>query len=466
MYGKIGRIHMIGIGGSGMCGIAEVLLNLGYAVSGSDLARSAVTDRLSSLGAMVAAGHRGEAVHGAGVVVVSTAVKDGNPEVVEARRLKIPVIGRAEMLAELMRMKYGIAVAGAHGKTTTTSMVASVLAGGGFDPTVVVGGRLKAVEANARLGSGSFLVAEADESDGSFLRLSPSIAVITNIDREHLDHWTGGLEQIKDAFVEFANKVPFYGLDVVCLEDPVVQQVLPRLERRVATYGYAGAADFQARDIRAHEDLSTSFDAFEGDRMLGRVRIRTPGRHNALNALAALVVGRELEMPGEAIARALESFDGVGRRFEVKGESAGILVVDDYGHHPTEIAAVLLAAKEYSGRRVVALFQPHRYTRTRDLLPEFGRCFYDADLLFVTDVFPAGETPIEGITGERICEEAARHGHRAARYVADLEELHHAVRPHLRAGDLVMTLGAGSIYKTGEALLTELETRGTGEKAS
>jgi len=466
VYGKIGRIHMVGIGGSGMCGIAEVLLNLGYAVSGSDLARSPVTDRLTSLGAMIAAGHRAEAVHGAVVVVTSTAVKPDNPEVKEARRLKIPIIPRAEMLAELMRMKYGIAVAGAHGKTTTTSLVSAVLSAGGLDPTVVVGGRLKAVGANARAGTGKFLVAEADESDGSFLRLRPSIAVITNIDREHLDYWKGGIEEIQTGFVQFANSVPFYGLNVICLEDPMVQQILPRLERRLVTYGYAGVADFQARDIEAHDDLSTTFDAYHEDKLLGRMRIHVPGRHNVLNALAAIAVGSELDVSPEAMRSALEAFDGVGRRFEVKGEEAGVLVVDDYGHHPTEIAAVLKAAKDHGGRRVVALFQPHRYTRTRDLLPEFGRCFYDADLLFVTDVYPAGEDPIEGATGEAVAAEVTRHGHPACTHVADVAELPEAVRPHLRSGDLVLTLGAGNIYKAGEALLEALARHGAREKVS
>jgi UDP-N-acetylmuramate--alanine ligase len=399
-------------------------------------------------------------------VVTSTAVRANNPEVVEARRLQIPVIARAEMLAELMRMKYGVAVAGAHGKTTTTSLVAAVLSAGGLDPTVVVGGLLKSADANGRLGTGEFLVAEADESDGSFLRLSPSIAVVTNIDLEHLDHWTGGLEQIKDAFVTFANKVPFYGLDVVCLEDPVVQTVLPRLERRVATYGYSGAADFQARDIEEHDDLSTSYDAYQGDALLGRFRVRMPGRHNVLNSLAAVAVGRELEVAPDAIRDALDTFDGVGRRFEIKGEEHGVLVVDDYGHHPTEIAAVLRAAKRHSDRRVVALFQPHRYTRTRDLLAEFGRCFYEADVLYVTDIYPAGEDPIEGVTAEALADEARRHGHRAVHHVADVDELAGAVRPALRSGDLVITLGAGSIWKVGDDLLAELAAKGTGEKAS
>lgn len=466
MYGKIGRIHMVGIGGSGMCGIAEVLLNMGYAVSGSDLARTPVIDRLSSLGAMIAIGHREEQVHGAGVVVTSTAVKETNPEYAEARRLKIPVIARAEMLAELMRMKEGIAVAGAHGKTTTTSMIASVLSEGHLDPTVVVGGRLKAVDSNARLGTGNFMVVEADESDGSFLRLSPSIAIITNIDREHLDHWTDGIESIKDAFVRFANKVPFFGVNIVCLEDPIVQQILPRLERRVVTYGYAGTADVQAREIETHDDLSTSFDAYHEEKMLGRVKVRMPGRHNVLNALASIAVGLELEMAPEAIFHALERFEGVARRFEIKGETQGALVVDDYGHHPTELQAVLKAAKEHSGRRVVALFQPHRYSRTRDLLPEFGVCFYDADILLITDVYAAGEAPIDGVDGQAIVDEVTQHGHKGAQHVGTVDEAVNAAADLIKPGDLVMTLGAGSIHQAGEKLLAALDKKGMGERAS
>jgi len=466
VYGRIGRIHMIGIGGSGMSGIAEVLINMGYEVSGSDLHRTPVTDRLVSLGARIAEGHRAELVRDAAVVVASTAVRATNPEVEEARRLKIPVIARAEMLAELMRMKHGIAVAGAHGKTTTTSMVASILAAGGFDPTVVVGGRVRALGTSARLGTGDFLVAEADESDGSFLRLSPSIAVITNIDREHLDHWTGGITEIQDAFVDFANKVPFYGLCVVCAEDPRVREVLPRLERRVATYAATRPAHFRVADVRTHDDYSTTFDVFEKDFLLGRARIRMPGRHNALNALAAVAVGRELDMPAPAVLGALEAFEGVSRRFEIKGEESGVMVVDDYGHHPSEIRAVLRAAKEHGEHRVVALFQPHRYSRTRDLMGEFGDAFADADLVYVTSIYPAGEDPLEGVDASGVVEAVRRSGHPACRLVPDAEDLPAAVRPELRSGDVVITLGAGNIFRTGEALLTELARHGAGAAAS
>ena len=466
MYGKFKRIHMVGIGGSGMSGIAEVLINLGYEVSGSDLSRTPVTDHLVRLGARVAAGHRAELVHGASVVVTSTAVRDTNPEVVEARRLKIPIIARAEMLAELMRMKYGVAVAGSHGKTTTTSLVASVLAEGGFDPTVVVGGRLRSFGTNARLGRGDFLVAEADESDGSFLRLSPSIAVVTNIDREHLDHWTGGLDQIRDAFVTFVNKVPFFGLAVLCSEDETVRGVLPRIERRHVTYGIAPPAEYRVAEIRTEPDFTTTFDVFEREFLLGRARIRMPGRHNALNALAAVVVGRELDMPARRILDALEAFEGVARRFEIKGEEAGVLVVDDYGHHPSEIRAVLQAAKEHSGRRVVALFQPHRYTRTRDLREEFGDCFDAADLVFVAPIYPAGEPPLEGVSAENIVEEVQRHGRPPCRFVAELDAMASEVRPHLQPGDVVITLGAGDIYQVGGRLLAELADHGVGVPAS
>ncbi len=462
MYGKIGRIHMIGIGGSGMSGIAEVLINLGYEVSGSDLARTPATDRLVHLGAKIAEGHRADLVCGASVVVASTAVRDTNPEVAEARRLNIPVIARAEMLAELMRVKHGIAVAGAHGKTTTTSMVASVLAGGGMDPTVVVGGRLRAIGGNARLGTGDFLVAEADESDGSFLRLNPAIAVITNVDREHLDHWTGGLPEIQDAFVTFANKVPFYGLIVACKEDPRVREILPRFTRRVVTYGALESADYRAADIRAHDDFTTSFDVFEREFLLGRARIRVPGRHNALNALAAVAVGRELDIKAAPLFQALDSFEGVARRFEVKGEEAGVLVVDDYGHHPSEIAAVLRAAKEHGRRRVVALFQPHRYTRTRDLLPDFAGAFGDADLVFIAPLYPAGEDPIEGVSAKSVADAITAAGHPACRLVGDLAEMPAAVRPHLTTRDVVITLGAGNITRVGDALLAQLADHGVG----
>jgi len=457
---------MVGIGGSGMNGIAEVLINMGYEVSGSDLARTPVTDHLVRLGARVAQGHREELVRGASVVVTSTAVRDTNPEVIEARRLKIPIIARAEMLAQLMRMKYGVAVAGSHGKTTTTSLVASVLGGGGFDPTVVVGGRLRAIGTSARLGTGQFLVAEADESDGSFLRLSPAIAVVTNIDREHLDHWTGGLPEIEDAFVTFINKVPFFGLAVLCAEDPVVRRVLPRIERRRVTYGVESPADYRVAQIRNEGDFTITFDVYEKEFLLGRARIRMPGRHNALNALAAVAVGRELDMKPKDILDALEGFEGVSRRFEIKGEEAGVLVVDDYGHHPTEIKAVLRAARDHARGRVVALFQPHRYTRTRDLLEEFSGCFGDADLVFVAPIYAAGEDPLEGSSAENIVREVTGQGHGGCRAVGVLEDLPAEVRPHLKSGDVVITLGAGNIFASGEKLLSELAEHGAGALTS
>jgi UDP-N-acetylmuramate--alanine ligase len=460
VYNKVGRIHMVGIGGSGMSGIAEVLHNLGYEVSGSDQGRTPVTDRLVSLGIRVAEGHRADLVRGAAVVVASTAVRETNVEVAEARNLGIPVIARAEMLAELMRMKHGVAVAGAHGKTTTTSLVAAVLAEGGLDPTVVVGGRLKAFGASALLGAGDFLVAEADESDGSFLRLNPSIAVITNIDREHLDHYKGGLPEIQDAFTLFANKIPFYGAAVVCIEDPEVRKVLPRFERRVVTYGAETDAAYKVQDVRTHPDLSLSFDVYERGFLLGRARLRMPGRHNALNATAAVAVGRELGVSVKDVLAALEGFEGVSRRFEVKGEAEGILVVDDYGHHPSEIRAVLAAAREHTDRRLVVLFQPHRFSRTRDLLEEFGTCFDDADLLFLASIYPAGEDPIEGVTTDLIAERIRARGTVVCHTVGELDEFPAAVRPELKKGDMVLTLGAGSIHRAGETLLADLNLHG------
>ncbi len=466
MYGKFGRIHMVGIGGSGMSGIAEVLITMGYEVSGSDLARTPVTDHLVRLGARVAQGHRAELVRGASVVVTSTAVRETNPEVTEARRLEIPIIPRAEMLAQLMRMKYGVAVAGSHGKTTTTSLVASVLAGGKFDPTVVVGGRLRAIGTSARLGTGQFLVAEADESDGSFLRLNPAIAVVTNVDREHLDHWTGGLPEIEEGFVTFINKVPFFGLAVLCSDDPVLRRLIPSIERRRVTYGTEDPADYRVANIRPETDFSITFDVYERDFLLGRARLRMPGRHNALNALAAVAVGRELDMKPRDILDALEGFEGVSRRFEIKGEEAGVLVVDDYGHHPTEIRAVLRAARDHARGRVVALFQPHRYTRTRDLREEFGGCFEDADLVFVAPIYAAGEDPIEGVSAENIVREVAGHGHASCAAVTDLDDLPAQVRPHLRSGDVVITLGAGNINASGDKLLIELAEHGAGALTS
>lgn len=464
MYGRIGRIHLVGIGGTGMSGIAEVLLNQGYKVSGSDLAASPVTERLVGLGGTVSIGHAAEHVAGASVVVISSAVKPDNPEVVRARALGIPVIPRAEMLAELMRMKYGVAVAGAHGKTTTTSMVAAVLAAGGLDPTVVVGGRVRALGANARLGSGEFLVAEADESDGSFLKLSPSIAVITNIDAEHLDHYRGGLDEIRAAFVEFANKVPFYGVVVVCLDDPEVRTALPGITRRLRTYGLVAQADLVAANLAVRNEGGSPwsvFDVIERREPLGTIRLPAAGRHNVLNALAAVAVGRELEVPFEKIQAALAGFQGVARRFEFKGEARGVRVVDDYGHHPTEVAAVLSTIKEAYGARALVGFQPHRYTRTRDLAAAFGHCFHEADHLFLLPIYAAGEAPIEGVSAECILEAARNAGHKSVEMVPDLKQLVERIVAEARPGDIVVTLGAGDITRAGDEIVRRLrETEG------
>src|SRR6266540_3354220 len=386
---KIQHIHFVGIGGSGMSGIAEVLLNLGYTVSGSDLRRSSVTDRLVSLGARFAEGHAAVRLRGAHVVVTSTAARPDNPEVLEARRAGVPVIPRAEMLAELMRLKYGVAVAGSHGKTTTTSMVAMVLDRGGLDPTVVVGGRLAVLGSGARLGRGDFMVAEADESDRSFLNLSPTIAIVTNIDREHLDTYKD-LADVQEAFLGFLNKVPFYGAGVVCLDDGPIQDILPRVERRIVTYGLSPQAQVSARDVRLRPS-GAAYLASAGERTLGEIELDVPGAHNVLNSLAAVAVGLELAVPFESIRQGLAAFTGVDRRFQIRGEAGGVLVVDDYGHHPTEIRATLETLRGRAGsRRTVVLFQPHRYTRTQHLWDEFCRAFHLADLLFLVDIYPAG----------------------------------------------------------------------------
>jgi UDP-N-acetylmuramate--alanine ligase len=403
MYGHTHRIHFIGIGGSGMSGLAEVLLNMGYQVTGSDLKGSDVTERLIELGGRVFIGHAAANVEAAQVVVYSSAVHADNPELVAARNAAIPIIARADMLAELMRMKYGVAVGGSHGKTTTTSMVASVLSRGGLDPTIVVGGRLRAIGANARLGHGRFLVAEADESDGSFLRLAPAVTVTTNIDREHLDHYPD-LDAIKQAFVYFANRVPFYGVSVLCADDPNVRAILPHVTKRTLLYGTREDAEVRAVGITMLPDGSR-FDVEANGRPLGMVTLHVPGRHNVLNALAAVAVGLELEVGFGHIAEALDQFRGVGRRFESRGEVGGVRVIDDYGHHPTEIAATLAAARQ-SGGRVLVIFQPHRYSRTAALKEEFGRCFGDADRVWVLDVYAAGEAPIEGASGRSLVEAA------------------------------------------------------------
>jgi UDP-N-acetylmuramate--alanine ligase len=455
MFRKIRKIHFVGIGGIGMSGIAELLLNLGYKVSGSDLKRSAITDRLAGLGAEVAIGHRKENVAAVDVVVISSAVRPDNPEVSEAKRRQVPVIPRAEMLAELMRLRYSIAVAGAHGKTSTTSMIASVLLHGNYDPTVVIGGRLEALGSNAKLGKGELIVAEADESDGSFLKLTPTIAVVTNIDREHLDHYTD-LAEIQSAFVAFVNKVPFYGAAVLCLDDPNVQSILPRVERRIVSYGESHQADLVATHIDFC-DFGCKYRARYRNESLGDVRLQAPGRHSVLNSLAAIAVGLELDIPFPTISAALAGFQNADRRFQVKGERDNVLVVDDYGHHPTEIIATLSAARHSCERRIVAVFQPHRYTRTKALEQEFARAFYHADVLIVAPVYAAGEDPIPGVDSEKLVQQIKLFGHRDASYAPSFAAAQQLLREKLRDGDLLITLGAGDVWKVGEEFLSETE---------
>jgi UDP-N-acetylmuramate--alanine ligase len=457
MYGKIEKIHFVGIGGIGMSGIAEVLINLGYTVSGSDLRGSDITERLSRQGAVIAIGHKAENLKNVDVVVISSAVHDDNPEVVEAKRLHVPVIPRAEMLAELMRMKFGIAIAGTHGKTTTTSMAASILGHAGIDPTIVIGGKLNAIGTNAQLGQGKFLLAEADESDGSFLVLSPTIAVVTNIDADHLDHYSGGIEEIKDTFVKFINKVPFYGMAVLCLDDPNIRAILPRVKKRYMTYGLSSQADIRATHVR-HDGFTTTFTVHYKGYRLGDVSFTMPGAHNVLNAMACMAVALELDVPFSVIQEGFSRFGGVGRRFTIKGEPRGITVVDDYGHHPAEIKATLAAARMgWPERRIVAVFQPHRYTRTHELFNEFVTAFYDADVLILTDVYPAGEQPVEGATAERLTAEILRHGQKDVTWIPNRELIPQHLLGIVKEGDMVITLGAGSIWQQGEALVALLE---------
>ena len=463
MFGRVKRVHFVGVGGIGMSGIAEVLLNLRFQVSGSDLRESAVTRRLESFGARIAVGHRAENLGDAQVVVYSSAVRRDNPELVQARIDKVPVIPRAEMLGELMRLKFAIAVAGAHGKTTTTSLIATLLGQADLDPTIVVGGRLLAMGTHAKLGTGQYLVAEADESDGSFLRLPPTIAVITNIDAEHLDHYSN-MNDILDAFVQFANKVPFYGTDVLCLDDPNVQSIIPRLDKRRVTYGMHTQADVTGRILET-SNAGTRFEVAAPSGFLGEIRLRMPGEHNVLNALAALTVGLELEVPFSTIVRSLEEFLGVARRFEIRAVEHDVVFVDDYGHHPTEIAATLRAAKNSYGRRVVTVFQPHRYTRTQFLLSEFGRAFFDTDVLFVTDIYAASEDPIPGVTSDNLVRTIREHGHKSVAYVADKEELTDAVASIIERGDLVLTLGAGDVSTWNEILVDKWRQRVEAESA-
>jgi UDP-N-acetylmuramate--alanine ligase len=443
----------VGIGGIGMSGIAEVLLTLGYQVSGSDLAGGEITRRLARLGAQIHVGAHdaGQVTEDIDVLVISSAVTFANPEVVRARELKIPVIPRAEMLAELMRMKTGVAVAGTHGKTTTTSLVAAVLREAGRDPTVVVGGKLRTLGTNARLGQGDLMVAEADESDGTFLLLSPVIAVVTNIDREHLDYY-GDMERVREAYLQFIHRVPFYGLAVLCLDNVNVRALLPQVRKRFVTYGTAPDADWQARDLRV-EGLETVFETWRGDTRLGTVRLRMPGRHHALNALAALAVAADLEIPFRIAAHALEEFGGIHRRFEVKGEEREILVVDDYGHHPEEIRATLRAAREGFQRRLVVVFQPHRYSRTRDLFGEFLEAFDDADVVVLTDIYAAGEERLDGVSGEALFQALKRRGHLDVRFLPARDQLAEGLVGVVRPGDLVLTLGAGDVTRVGDEFL-------------
>ena len=458
MFRKTQHIHLVGIGGSGMSGIAEVLLTMGYKVSGSDLQASETTRRLEELGGKIAIGHHEANIGEAQVVVISSAVAATNPEVLAAKAKQVPVIPRAEMLAELMRLKFGVAIAGAHGKTTTTSMVANVLASGGLDPTMVIGGKVNALGSHARLGRGELLVAEADESDGSFLRLSPTIVAVTNLDREHLDHY-GSMEKIYDSFLEFINKIPFYGLAVLCSDDERLHALFPRIVKRYHTYGLQETPgvvpDFKATDI-VLKQWGAEFRAHFRGKNLGPFRLAVPGMHNVSNALVAIAIGIELDVPVDLIRKGLAAFTGVERRFHLRGEANGIMVVDDYGHHPTEVKATLAAAKQGWDRRLVVLFQPHRYSRTRDLIEEFTHAFDQADLLFMTDIYAAGEAPIPGVSGAALADRIKAAGHQGVTFVEKKETLPDQVLPHLQPGDLVVTLGAGDIWKAGTGLLARL----------
>jgi UDP-N-acetylmuramate--alanine ligase len=458
MFRHVKNIHFIGIGGIGMSGIAEVLCNLGFVVSGSDLKRSKNTDRLETLfGVKICEGHAAENVGDAQVVVYSSAVKDDNPEVMIAREKAIPVIPRAEMLAELMTLKpYAVAIAGTHGKTTTTSMVATVLGHAGVDPTTVVGGVVDTLGSNARLGKSDWFVTEADESDRSFLMLYPTIAVVTNIDKEHMESYKG-MEDVVQCFTDFVNKVPFYGSCILCLDDPNVQLIIPKIKRRRVTYGLTAQADVSAQDLRYSETFGSTFRVFRGNEELGEISMPVPGKHNVYNALAATAVALELDVPFEKIAEAFGGFKNANRRFQFKGEAKGISVVDDYGHHPTEILATLSAAKNGSGgRRTVVIFQPHRYSRTQELMNEFALAFNNADVLYLTDIYAASETPIEGITAEVLTENIRQYGHKNAVFIGDVESAAAKVLPTLQEGDLVITLGAGSITRLSDEIIEAL----------
>jgi UDP-N-acetylmuramate--alanine ligase len=458
MFSSIKKLHFIGIGGIGMSGIAEILLDQGFNVSGSDRALSEVTERLQNLGAVIFEGHSASNItNDVDTVVYSSAVQPENEEVVEAQRRKIPVVRRAEMLAEVMRLKYGIGIAGTHGKTTTTSMTSLVLMEGGLDPTVIVGGKLSGLGGtNARLGRGEFIVVEADEFDRSFLSISPTIAVLTTLETDHLDCYRD-LEDIKSAFVQFANKVPFYGFVVLCLDEPALLDIMPNLsKKKIITYGLNPQADVQAVDIR-HKNNTTTYTLIRADKELGAITLQVPGKHNVQNSLGAIAVGLELGVPFEKIKAGIEKFTGVYRRWEKKGELNGISVYDDYAHHPTECRATLSGVKAGWRRRVVCVFQPHLYSRTRDFYEEFGKSFLLSDVLVVTDVYPAREEPIQGITGELIVNAAKQFGHKDAHYVSDKKEIPSFLRTIVKDGDIVITMGAGDIWKYGEEFLKQVQ---------
>jgi len=454
--GRTRRLHFVGIGGIGMSGIAEVLLNLGFNVTGSDQQLSPITDHLRSIGAIIHEGHNSGFVTGADVVVVSSAIRQDNVEVAAAHNQNIPVIRRAEMLGELMRVKQGIAIGGTHGKTTTTSMTGLVLQEAGLDPTLIVGGKLRILKTNARLGEGDYLVVEADEFDRSFLQLTPFMAVITNIETEHLDCYND-LDEIKHAFVTFANQVPFYGSVILCLDESSLQEIMPQLKRRILSYGLTPQAQIRAVDPTFSENKS-EYIAWFGQEKLGKICLQLPGIHNVRNSLAALAVGLELEIPFKTVQTALQAFTGVHRRFEIKEEVQQILIVDDYAHHPTEIQATLKAAREGWERRVIAVFQPHLYTRTRDFFHDFGQSFFDADVLIVTDIYPARESAISGITGELVAKEASALGHRQVHYIADKNTVPDFLHQIVQAKDMVLTMGAGDVWKIGESLLEKLKS--------
>jgi len=452
MYRKKYHVHFVGIGGIGMSGIAELLINLDYKVSGSDIKSSGITRHLKSLGGIIYRGHTQEQIQGADVVVISSAIDSENPEVIAAEQASIPVIPRAEMLAELMRLKYSVAVAGAHGKTSTTSLIASVLSAGGLDPTVVVGGKLKSMGSGALLGQGDYIVAEADESDGSFLKFSPTIAVITNIDREHLDFYKD-LNAIKEVFLSFIDKIPFYGLAVLCLDNKPLQDIIPKIKKRFVTYGLSAQADFQAKNI-VYRHLKTEFRVYNSGKMLGEITLNLPGLHNVYNAMAGVVVGIELGIGFNVIKNALENIEGIQRRLEIKGENKNITVVDDYGHHPTEIKTTLEALKAiWPDRRIVVAFQPHRYTRTLDLFEDFTCAFHQSDLLVVLPIYSAGEEKLRGIDSPALCAGIRAHGHKDVVYRQDFETAVSCLKKKLTNGDILLTLGAGDIWKVGENIV-------------